>query len=365
MHLFLYLVLLFAAPPSFEASMREGLSALQSNDLQLAQQALERATKLQPTSAAAWFLLAQTYAKRSDLKSALLAARRASENAGKDPTILYNLAVFYRDAEMPDQSVAHGLRALAVEDSADVRSLLGKAYLQKKAWPDAIAQLREALRLSPYSEEAIFSLAQAQLQSQDFTSAIAVLEDGRKTFDKSPQIELALGVAYYGQRRFPEAVDAFLRVMKLSPDIPQPYYFLGRVLEHGSGRLPEIIDRAMAFERASPQSPLGYILHARALILQLPATGFPPEATQASELLNRALSIKEDQADAHTLLGQLLEQKKDYASAAVHLERAIVLIPSDPQSHFRLARVYDRLSRTAEAQAQRALHQNLSQQDVK
>ena len=363
MSLLLSLVLLAAAPPSFEANMREGMAALQRNDLPVAQQSLEQAVRVQPSSGAAWFLLAQTYARRDNMKSALPAAQRASQNAGKDPTILYNLAVFYRDAEMPDASIAHAKRVLALEDSADVRTLLGKAYAQKKDWPDAVAQFREALRLTPYSEEPIFNLAQAFLQAQDFAAAAEVLETGRKTFDKSPQLELALGVAYYGQRNFSGAVDRYLRVMDLAPDVPQPYYFVAKILEHALDRIPKVIEHALYFEKQHPQSPLGYVLHAKALILQLPPTGFPPEAHQAYGLLEKAASIENKQAEVPYLLGTLLDRKQDYAAAAVMLERSIQLDPRGAAAHFRLARVYERLGRKEDAAAQRALHEKLSAEE--
>jgi tetratricopeptide (TPR) repeat protein len=351
---------LAAAPPSFEASMREGMAALQRNDLPAAQYSLEQAVKMEPASAAGWFLLAQTYAKRDNMKSALPAAQRASRNAGKDASILYNLSLFYRDAELPDESIAHAKRALALEDSADVRTLLGKAFAQKKDWPDAVAQFREALRLTPYSEEPIFNLAQACLQAQDFAAAVEVLEAGRKTFDKSPQLELALGVAYYGQRNFAGAVDRYLRVMDLAPDVPQPYYFVARILEHALHRIPKVIEHAVYFEKQHPQSPLGFVLHAKALILQLPPAGFPPEAQQAYGLLEKAASLENIQAEVPYLLGTLLDRKQDYAAAALMLERSIQLDPRGAAAHFRLARVYERLGRKEEAAAQRAIHERLS-----
>ena len=52
----------------------------------------------------------------------------------------------------------------------------------------AIPHYEETRRLSPYSDEVLFDLAQAHLRRQDFPSAIAVLEEGRKTFDQVPQL---------------------------------------------------------------------------------------------------------------------------------------------------------------------------------
>lgn len=363
MSLVLCFLLAFAQAPQFETLIEKGLAALENKDLAAARRSFEQATELEPTSASAWFLLARTYAGSGDMTAALAAARKSSEFAGSDATILYNLAVFYHRAGETDLSIAAGERALSVENSADVRTLLGNAHAAKGDWLKAIPHYEEARRLSPYSDEVLFNLAQAHLRRQDFPSAIAVLEEGRKTFDHVPQLELALGVAYYGQRRFTDAVDCFLGIMHRDPDIPQPYYFVGKMLEHASDRLPEVQERAEHFETRHPRSPIGYVLHARVIIQQLPPLQYGDKAEEARDLLQRALSIKEDQADAHYLLGTLLERKKDYEAAARHLERSIALNEKDPAPHFRLAVVYNRLGRTEDAARERALHEKLSEQE--
>ncbi|HEY3440736.1 MAG TPA: tetratricopeptide repeat protein [Paludibaculum sp.] len=357
------LLLALSDSPQFQARVQEGLAALQQNNLPLAQRSFEQATRLSPNDAKAWFLLAQSYARQDNMKAALPAAAKASQSAGKDATILFNLTVFYRDARQPDLAIGTAKRALLTENSAELRALLAQAYAAKKDWPNAVAQYSEVLKLSPYSEEAIFNLAQAHLQARDFPRAVAVLEEGRKTFDKSPQIELSLGVAYYGLRRFNDAVDRYLRVMELSPDTPQPYYFVGRILEHALDRIPKIIAHAAYFEKQHPKSPLGFLLHAKALVLQLPSSGFPAEAEQAYGLLQRAEALDEKQAETQYLLGTLLERKQDYAAAALRLERSIQADPRLAAAHFRLARVYDKLGRREEAAAQRALHEKLSAEE--
>lgn len=353
--------LLLTAQSAVDDKLRAGLSALQSNNLAVAQSNFEDATRLAPSNGNAWFLLAQTYARRGDKNSALRAARMAAGAAGRDSTLLYNLALFFRDGSDSDQAIALGKRAIAVENSAETQSLVGQIYAERKDWPNAILHFREAARLAPNAEEPVFRLAQAHLQNRDFTSAISVLERGHKNFAQSPQLELALGVAYYGERRFVDAVNSYLRVMELSPDTPQPYYFLGRILEHARDRLPLVIERATYFETHHASSPLGYLLHAKALILQLPAAGYPPEAQQAQALLQSALKLDDNMAETHYLMGTLLDRQQDYAAAAAQLERSIALNERDPAPHFRLARVYDKLGRKDAAAEQRTLHEKLSE----
>jgi tetratricopeptide (TPR) repeat protein len=67
-------------------------------------------------------------------------------------------------------------------------------------------------RLNPYEESYYFGLARDLLKHNSAPEAIEVLEEGKKVFARSAQIDLTLGVAYYSMRRFSDAVDAFLRV---------------------------------------------------------------------------------------------------------------------------------------------------------
>ncbi len=236
--------------------------------------------------------------------------------------------------------------------------------MERKEWAKGVAELAEAVKLAPYDEDTHFRLAQAYLLHQDFVSAASTLEDARKIFDKSPQIELALGVAYYGMREFQKAVDQFLITIRLAPDVTQPYVFLGRILDQTGDRLPLVTRRFAEFEASHPKDPMGYVLHAKAIIAQLPPTGDPPEAQTALELVRKALALREDEAEAHTLAGILMERKGDWNGAAAHLERSIALDPKAPLPHYRLARVYAHLGRTAESERERALHLKLSEEDT-
>jgi len=363
MWLSLCLLLAFAAAPDIQTVVQEGLAAVKAKDTATALARFEQAAAMEPESAAVWYLLAQTHLMAGNRDDALAAAEESAKFAGSDTAVQYNLAVFFLSAGEPVPSIAAAERVLAVENSADVHSLLGRAYTAQKDLPKAIEHYREAWRLSPYSDQALYDLAQSYLLAQDFTNAIAVLEEGRKTFQQVPQLEIALGVAYYGQRRFSDSVDCFLGVIRTAPEIPQPYQFVGRMLEHASGRLPEITERAVNFEKIAPESPVGYVLHARAIMQQLPPSGYPAEAAQAEDLLRKALSIKEDQPGAHYLAGTLLARKKDFEAAAKHLERSIELDAEAPQPHFRLAIVYSRLGRKEDAARERALHEKLSAEE--
>jgi tetratricopeptide (TPR) repeat protein len=371
-----------------------GIAALRANDLAGAQVKFEEATRQNPDNVDAWLLLAQTDAKLKNRDAALDAARKTETLGAGNPDVLQALANLYsgvladpakaaalgaRYAELkpqdtkawrrlaayclstgqPESAIDAGIKGLKNDDSPELHDLLGQAYGERGRWSEAGQQFDAAVKLNPYDADLHFHLARAYLIQQDWPGAIRALENARKYFDKSPQIELTLGVAYYGRRDFDKAIDQFLLTIRLAPDVPQPYIFLGRLLDHVGDRLNEVTARFAEYQAKNPKDPMGYVLHAKALIAQLPADD-AKQAQAALDLLQQALALKEDDAEAHYLAGVVLDRQGEFAKAAAHLERSIALDGNAPAPHYQLARAYARLGRKADSERERALHEKLS-----
>jgi tetratricopeptide (TPR) repeat protein len=363
-------------------AFRTGLIALNNNDLALAESQLESASKLQPGNAKVWLALAQTYWKLHKLPAAQTAAQKA-EALAHEPEILEGLALYYseaanyfkaaeleaRYAETAADAVPRAAelylragkakpaielarKALKVNDRAELRDLLGKAYESDVDLGHAIPEFQAAIQKNRYVEVFYFDLAQAQLHQQNFAAALETLDIGRKYFDKSAQLELAVGVAYYGLRRFPEAIDAFLHTIRLDPTVERPYVFLGRMLDQAEDNLPKITEAFAAFAKGTPDNYLSSFLYAKTLALEDPA--------RAEHLLRESIARNGQFWESHFELGALLEQGGALDEAAQEIRRSIELNPQDPASHYRLARLYDRLGKTAEARTERELHAKLS-----
>ena len=289
-------IALFAG--QFDATFREGLIALNQNNLAVAESKLESATQLEPHNGRAWVALAQTYWKEHKAAQARSAAQSADAWAGDD----------------------------------------------------AIA--RNALKLF-YSEDYYFQIAQLDLNRQNFAVALETLDTGRKKFSNSAQLELAAGVAYYGLRRFPEAIDAFLRTIQLDGTIEQPYVFLGRMLDQAERKLPAVTQAFAGFAARAPDSYLSNFLYGKAL-----AVADDTGAAEAS--LRKSIAQNGGYWESRFELGLLLERRQKFDDAARELKTSADLNPRDPVIHYHLARVYDRLGKTAEAQAERELHARLA-----
>jgi tetratricopeptide (TPR) repeat protein len=299
---------------------RTGLIALERGDLQSARSNLEQASKLAPRDGRVWVALSQAYWRLHQNTAAEDAANKAATFAPEDPVVLHSLAIYY----------------------AETNQTLKAARAEAKV-PNA----RE------HAAELYFQAARPLLDQQKFLEALPVLKEGVLRLPNSAQLELALGVADYGLRRFDDAADSFLRTIQIAPDTEQPYLFLGRFLDQIPSRLPEVTQRFAAYESAHPQSATGYLLHAKALDAQ----SMEPE--RALGLLDKSIALNSEDASAHFELGTVLDRFERFRDAAEEFQKAAQLAPADPAAHYRLARDYDRIGNHEAAAAEREKHAQL------
>ena len=313
-------LLLLLAASAADDSFRTGLIALDRGDLESARTNLEAASKAAPRDGRVWVALSQTYWRLHENAEAEDAAGKAAGFAPEDPVVLHSLAIYYAET---DQTL--------------------KAARAEAKVPSA----RE------HAVELYFATARPLLDQQKFLEAAAVLKEGAAKFEKSAQLELALGVADYGLRRFDDAADAFMRTIEIAPETEQPYAFLGRFLDQIPGRLPQVTKLFAAYESAHPESAAGYFLHAKALDAQ----SMEPETTL--RLLDKSIALNSDDAAVHFERGTVLDRVQRFADAAVEFEKAARLAPSDAATHYRLARDYDRIGKHDAAESEREKHAQL------
>ena len=301
--------------------------ALQRGDLASAQTNLEAASKLAPRDGRVWVALSQTYWRIHKNAEAEDAAAKASAFAPEDAVVLQSLAIYYSETNQTLKAA----RAQA--------KYAGKVPEKSEAREHAI--------------ELYFEASRPLLDQQKFVDAVVILKEGTARLAKSGQLELALGVAYYGLRRFEDAADAFLRTIEIDPETEQPYTFLGRMLDQIPSRLPRVTERFAAYAGAHPANAVGFLLHAKALDAQ----SIEPE--RALGLLEKSIALNSGDAAAHFEMGTVLDRLDRFADAAAEFEKAAQLAPADAAAHYRLARDYDRIGKHEAARAEREKHAQL------
>jgi len=325
---------------------------MQQGDLPGARQDLEQASHLDGKNAYVWAALAEVYLRSGQQALAAGAAKKAEENGRDNPIVCHALALYYADAKQP-RTAAQLEAVFAASAQADPAAATRAAqwYLESGDVEDGLPLAKKS---AARDRDMAFAWAQVLLRQENFTAAAELVNTSLESFPNDAQLKLALGVARYGQRRFEEAIQTFLSVIKIDSTIEQPYLFIGRMLDQAGSHLTEIIGDCEAWARANPQNARAQLELAKALAAQDSGN------SRSEALLRRSIELDPSNWEAHYELGALLESRHQFAPAAEELRRAVVLNPKDPSPHYHLARVYDRLGDREKAAAERKLHQDLT-----
>jgi Flp pilus assembly protein TadD len=386
--LFLLALFAFSGPPQPASLLREGLIALEHGQLAEARKDLEQARAADPKNAYISSSLAEVYLRMREPKL----ARRAAETAerlggGSDPILAHALAMYYSEAG--DLAHAAKLEAIYAQSARADQNALSRAasfYLEAGDAPAAVNFARQATErqsspanqdllgraleaagkpaeAAPYLEAAwqaektdpriAFDWAQLLFRKPDFQAGAAVIEPALEAHPRDPQLVLAMGVARYGERRFDDAIAAFLNVIGIDPTIPQPYLFLSKMLEQAGPKLAEITADDEKWAAANPRNAKAQYTLAAALLAA------DPTSARAASLLQKSIALDPRDWQPYYEWGVLLEREHKYAEAETAFNHAIQLDPNQPMPHYHLARVYDRLGQPGRAAAEREIHRKL------
>ncbi len=314
------------------------------------------------------------------------------------------------------------LRSLS-PNTAEVYGRLGLIYFQEGKFEQAVPALRQALKLKPSLPNTDVLLAMSLSELGHYEEALPALEKGfRRNSDLPLQrmSGLQLMRAYTGLQRDSKAVETALELNKLFPNDPEVLYHTSRIyanfayltLQKLAEVAPSSIWRQQAaaeadesqgnfdlaiseYRRVLALDPGRRGIHYRIGRVLLSPTHSQQAGSQAEALqeFEQELQLDPTNANAAYEIGEIyrktgqLENAQDYftralqyypnfveaqlglgaveialgkpALAVPHLEKAIVLDPTDDVSYYRLSLAYKALGRTAEQQKALADFQRL------
>ncbi|MBI3695504.1 MAG: protein kinase [Acidobacteria bacterium] len=219
----LYLKGQYFSNQSTEETVRKGIGYFE--------QALQKDPSYAPTYAGmsiAYSSLSSVYAAPHEvMPKARAAAKRAlelDETLSEAHTSLATVSLFYDW----DWSTAEKELKRAIElnpSSADAHNLYGTYFDALRRSEQAIAELRRAHDLDPHSLRIYGNLLGVLVTARQYDQAI---EESRRALEKEPSFAFAyawMGIAYGQKGRFPEAVAATEKAVKLDPN-PTTDHFL-------------------------------------------------------------------------------------------------------------------------------------------
>jgi tetratricopeptide (TPR) repeat protein len=254
--------------------------------------------------------------------------------------------------------------ALAVHNTAELHRQLGDLDESLGDPLQAVREYEQALRLDP-SERNYFDFGTELLLHQASGPAAQVFTRGHQAHPDSARMLMGLGVAYYAQGLFQEAVHWLSAAAELDPANPHPYLFLGKMESASPTPLVGVDQSLERFLKLHPENALANYYAALSRWKRLRATENPAGLAQVEGPLDRALKLDPQLGEAWALRGNLCAQAGDWPGALRAYHRALEADPQLAEPHYRLALAYRRMGREADARREFAVYeQERKQQDA-
>ena len=339
------LILLFAMQnpsPAFVEHEQAGIAAQKQGQLDLAISEFQKATELDPQSAAAFFNLGAVYMQSHRYADAIKPLKRALELHGEFPGIHESLGYALL-------SQGYTTEALPQFQAANSREGLGIAQLEMGDLADAVNNLEAALAAHPDSPDLLYYFGRATgLLSRQINDKLL------SSYPASVRAYQSLAESYSALHQAKQAEDAYQKAIKLRPDLPGLHLALGEVYAQAAEW-----DKAEEEFRAEAKLRPGSAETAFQLGSALLQNG---RLDQAREQLVLANKLQPGMPETLYALGKAASMQGDNAVAIDALTRVVTLEPAGPlaaQAHFALSGIYRKQGKTAEAGQEMQQYQKL------
>lgn len=321
--------------------------------------ALDHAARLEPANEQTQSDLGQALMLEKRPKDAAAAFARAAALKPADADMLYNWALALFDSGDAARAGSVLAKMPDAQSSAQAESLFGDICERQKQFKQAAQHYQRAADLDP-SEANLYVLGVEFLRHWTFAPAIKVLQYGVKKYPDSTRLLTALGIARYSANDYPASIVIFSRLLDRHPDDA----FYADMLGHMCALQPSGNQGCASLEPFAEKHPQNATAaaYAAASILHRPSDAQNLEL--ARHLLDRALKIDPNLAEANYQLAVLDQQQGKWAESIAPLNRAIAAKPDYARAHYRLGLAWSHTGQHAKAQREIALEQKYSKQQT-
>lgn len=255
-----------------------------------------------PRSYPGHYFLGKLYARQERFEAAEQAYKKALEI---EPALLeprFELLNLYQRQGKPIGLLIQTYEEILQKNPGNIQAMmeLGLLYWKNDRNEEARALFSELGQRSDNSFEVVLKVIQTYLETDRLEDGLVVIEGMLAAAPENSDLQYLSGVAYYGRKDFPNALQHFSRVQagsRFYKDALVHIAFINQ--EQGDS------DEAIAF-------------------------------------LNEAIRSDPENAEYHYYLGTFLESSEAYAEAVVALNNAVERNPQETKYRFRLGVVYDK-----------------------
>jgi tetratricopeptide (TPR) repeat protein len=232
-----------------------------------------------------------------------------------------------------------------------IATLAGLAHYGVGDYAAAVPYLKEATAADPQNLPFRLTLAQSCLWSREYQCVLDVYHEITTLNAESAEADMLAGEALDEMKDKPAAVEQFRAAVKADPKMPNAHFGLGYLL----WGLLKFDEAAIEFQAELANN----LDHAQALTYLADSRIQLGSPEGAQPLLERAIRIDPRIEQAHLDLGTLYSNDNRRDDALRELKKAEELNPNDQTVHWRLARFYKAMGKTAEANAEFAKTKSL------
>jgi len=167
--------------------------------------------------------------------------------------------------------------------------------------------------------------------------SIAVEQEGEKDHALASEVlsHFNSGVAFYNQKQFSKAIEAYQKVIELDPNYVEAYNNLG-IIYQTTGDAKSALG---AYQKATEINPK-YVKGYNNLGLLFLLEGRYEEALEAFQ---KALAINSNHIESHINLGILFKKKGQWENAIESYQKALAIDPLHRETHYNMALLYEQL----------------------
>jgi tetratricopeptide (TPR) repeat protein len=332
------------ASPEAAQHLQAGIDADKQQHFEVAISEFRKVTELDPKLVAGFVNLGEVYMETHDYASAIAPLRHALQ-LDPDLPAAHQLLGY--------ALLAQGYAAEAIPHLERVKeqAALGIAQLETGQLPEAVANLRAALKVRPNDPDLLYYLGRASglLSKQTIDTLLA-------TYPDSARGHQAMGENYFVLRRMPEAEKEYVQALHQRPDTPGIHLELGLVYA-GASQWTQAEKEFRAETKLQPGNAEAAFRLGDALLRQGNAHAARAELERSNRLqpgmpetlysLGKAASLDNDPASAQKAWSDLLSIEKEGPLAA--------------QAHFGLAALYRKQGDAAQAEREMKEFQRLQE----
>ena len=338
-----------------DAAARRNLAAnqWQLGRLQEAQANLDALLRANPRDPIATYLLGMVSEREAKYSRSIELLESMPEIAARQPEALVALASSYYHTGRPREGAAQLKTLLSRSAKPEVFFMAGRVAIA--AHDNALAEhlLSAGIATGHAGEPAYLLLCRLLTDRAAYDPALEIAKQAVKAFPASHEALETEASIDMKLNYFTEAAASFKKAVSLHPSAGNQ-----RDLALAEWRAGQKQQSTADFDlalRKYPHDPVLPVVYGTLLL----EDGSPASRTRAIELFKRVIAAGDSSAEARYQLANIDLEDGKLESALQHLTAAIKLDPDASRLHFALSRVYRRLGRETDANAELAVYQKL------